>query len=73
MPEAREGSGKPDFLIDEPASNLHSAAQQKMVEGFVPMVGVALISNGSMALGYGQRLCGSPRTVTMGILSDLSE
>ncbi|HEY8602819.1 ATP-dependent nuclease [Tsuneonella suprasediminis] len=34
----REGSGKPVYLIDEPASNLHSTAQQKMVEDFVRLV-----------------------------------
>jgi len=34
----REGSGKPVYLIDEPASNLHSTAQQKMVEDFVTLV-----------------------------------
>lgn len=30
----RGESGKPIFLIDEPASNLHSSAQQNMVEDF---------------------------------------
>lgn len=30
----REGSGKPIYLIDEPASNLHSTAQQKMIQDF---------------------------------------
>lgn len=34
----REGSGKPVYLIDEPASNLHSTAQQKMVEDFYTLV-----------------------------------
>lgn len=34
----REGSGKPIYLIDEPASNLHSTAQQKMVEDFFTLV-----------------------------------
>jgi energy-coupling factor transporter ATP-binding protein EcfA2 len=34
----REGSGKPVYLIDEPASNLHSTAQKKMVEDFVRLV-----------------------------------
>lgn len=34
----REGSGKPIYLIDEPASNLHSTAQQKMVEDFFALV-----------------------------------
>ena len=34
----REGSGKPVYLIDEPASNLHSTAQQKMVQDFVALV-----------------------------------
>lgn len=34
----REGSGKPIYLIDEPASNLHSTAQQKMVEDFFKLV-----------------------------------
>lgn len=34
----REGSGKPVYLIDEPASNLHSTAQQKMVEDFFTLV-----------------------------------
>ncbi|HEY8963777.1 MAG TPA: AAA family ATPase [Alphaproteobacteria bacterium] len=34
----REGSGKPVYLIDEPASNLHSTAQQKMVEDFYKLV-----------------------------------
>ena len=34
----RKGSGKPVYLIDEPASNLHSTAQQKMVEDFVRLV-----------------------------------
>ena len=34
----REGSGKPVYLIDEPASNLHSTAQQKMVEDFTQLV-----------------------------------
>lgn len=34
----REGSGKPVYLIDEPASNLHSTAQQKMVQDFVSLV-----------------------------------
>lgn len=34
----RGGSGKPIFLIDEPASNLHSSAQQNMVEDFKKLV-----------------------------------
>jgi predicted ATP-dependent endonuclease of OLD family len=34
----RDGSGKPVYLIDEPASNLHSTAQQKMVEDFFALV-----------------------------------
>lgn len=34
----REGSGKPVYLIDEPASNLHSTAQQKMVVDFFKLV-----------------------------------
>ena len=34
----RKGLGKPVYLIDEPASNLHSTAQQKMVEDFVRLV-----------------------------------
>jgi len=34
----REGSGKPIYLIDEPASNLHSTAQQKMVSDFHALV-----------------------------------
>ncbi|WP_144098092.1 ATP-dependent nuclease [Croceicoccus sediminis] len=34
----REGSGKPVYLIDEPASNLHSTAQQKMVGDFSALV-----------------------------------
>lgn len=34
----RKGSGKPVYLIDEPASNLHSTAQQKMVQDFVALV-----------------------------------
>lgn len=34
----REGSGKPIYLIDEPASNLHSTAQQKMIGDFVKLV-----------------------------------
>lgn len=34
----REGSGKPIYLIDEPASNLHSTAQQKMVQDFHGLV-----------------------------------
>lgn len=34
----REGSGKPVYLIDEPASNLHSTAQQKMVQDFFTLV-----------------------------------
>ena len=34
----REGSGKPIYLIDEPASNLHSTAQQKMVQDFQALV-----------------------------------
>lgn len=34
----REGSGKPIYLIDEPASNLHSTAQQKMVADFHALV-----------------------------------
>jgi len=34
----REGSGKPVYLIDEPASNLHSTAQEKMVEDFFKLV-----------------------------------
>lgn len=34
----RERSGKPIYLIDEPASNLHSTAQQKMVEDFFALV-----------------------------------
>lgn len=34
----RLDSGKPVFLIDEPASNLHSSAQQNMVDDFVKLV-----------------------------------
>ena len=34
----REGSGKPIYLIDEPASNLHSTAQLNMVNDFVKLV-----------------------------------
>lgn len=34
----REASGKPIYLIDEPASNLHSTAQQKMAEDFSKLV-----------------------------------
>jgi len=34
----REGSGKPIYLIDEPASNLHSTAQQKMIGDFFTLV-----------------------------------
>lgn len=34
----REGSGKTIYLIDEPASNLHSTAQQKMVQDFHALV-----------------------------------
>ena len=34
----REGFGKPIYLIDEPASNLHSTAQQKMVQDFHALV-----------------------------------
>ena len=34
----REGSGKPIYLIDEPASNLHSTAQLNMVSDFVKLV-----------------------------------
>lgn len=34
----REGFGKPIYLIDEPASNLHSTAQQKMVQDFHTLV-----------------------------------
>ena len=34
----REGSGKPIYLIDEPASNLHSTAQMNMVEDFERLV-----------------------------------
>jgi len=34
----REGSGKPIYLIDEPANNLHSTAQQKMVQDFHALV-----------------------------------
>ncbi len=34
----REDSGKPIYLIDEPASNLHPTAQQKMVEDFYSFV-----------------------------------
>ena len=34
----REGSGKPIYLIDEPASNLHSTAQIKMVGDFFRLV-----------------------------------
>jgi len=34
----RGGSGKPIFLIDEPASNLHASAQQNMIEDFKKLV-----------------------------------
>lgn len=34
----REGSGKPIYLIDEPASNLHSSAQLNMVFDFEKLV-----------------------------------
>ncbi len=34
----REGSGKPIYLIDEPASNLHSTAQLNMVNNFEKLV-----------------------------------
>ena len=34
----REGSGKPIYLIDEPASNLHSTAQAKMISDFEKLV-----------------------------------
>ncbi len=34
----RQGSGKPIYLIDEPASNLHSTAQTKMVGDFLKLV-----------------------------------
>lgn len=34
----REGSGKPIYLIDEPASNLHSTAQINMVDDFEKLV-----------------------------------
>lgn len=34
----REGSGRPIYLIDEPASNLHSTAQQKMIQDFHALV-----------------------------------
>lgn len=34
----REGSGKPIYLIDEPASNLHSTAQSHMVADFEKLV-----------------------------------
>lgn len=34
----REGSGKPIYLIDEPASNLHSTAQTNMVRDFEKLV-----------------------------------
>ena len=34
----REGSGKPIYLIDEPASNLHSTAQTNMVGDFQKLV-----------------------------------
>ena len=34
----RKGKGKPVFLIDEPASNLHSTAQEKMVGDFIQLV-----------------------------------
>ncbi len=34
----REGSGKPIYLIDEPASNLHSTAQMNMVNDFEKLV-----------------------------------
>ena len=34
----REGSGKPIYLIDEPASNLHSTAQSNMVRDFEKLV-----------------------------------
>lgn len=34
----RDGAGKPIYLIDEPASNLHSTAQQKMIEDFFTLV-----------------------------------
>ena len=34
----REGSGKPIYLIDEPASNFHSSAQQNMINDFEKLV-----------------------------------
>lgn len=34
----RKASGKPIFLIDEPASNLHSTAQTNMIEDFQKLV-----------------------------------
>ena len=34
----RKDSGRPIFLIDEPASNLHSSAQQQMVGDFIKLV-----------------------------------
>lgn len=34
----RMNSGKPIFLIDEPASNLHSTAQQNMIQDFQTLV-----------------------------------
>lgn len=34
----RDDTGKPIYLIDEPASNLHSTAQTKMVEDFEKLV-----------------------------------
>src|SRR5690606_7059880 len=34
----RKNSGKPIFLIDEPASNLHSTAQQNMIADFQKLV-----------------------------------
>lgn len=34
----RKNSGKPIFLIDEPASNLHSSAQQNMIADFQKLV-----------------------------------
>ena len=34
----RQDSGKPIFLIDEPASNLHSTAQTNMIEDFKKLV-----------------------------------
>jgi len=34
----RKNFGKPIFLIDEPASNLHSTAQQNMIEDFQKLV-----------------------------------